>query len=61
MHTRIAVKPTGAPRYTRYEVLGFGVTNGAQPSASIGWAPTITDSVPDRKLSSTAADRMSMR
>jgi hypothetical protein len=29
LHTWIAVKPTGAPRYTRYEVLGFGVTNGA--------------------------------
>jgi hypothetical protein len=23
------VKPTGAPRFTRYEVLGFGVANGA--------------------------------
>jgi hypothetical protein len=29
VHTWIAVKPTGAPRYTRYEVLGFGVANGA--------------------------------
>ena len=29
MHTWIAVKPSGAPRYTRYEVLGFGVANGA--------------------------------
>src|SRR5690349_9595900 len=29
MHTWIAVKPTGAPRYTRYEVLGFGVADGA--------------------------------
>ena len=29
LHTWIAVKPTGAPRYTRYEVLGFGVANGA--------------------------------
>ena len=29
MHTWIAVKPSGAPRYTRYEVLGFGVSNGA--------------------------------
>jgi hypothetical protein len=29
MHTWITVKPTGAPRYTRYEVLGFGVANGA--------------------------------
>jgi len=29
VHTWIAVKPTGVPRYTRYEVLGFGVANGA--------------------------------
>jgi hypothetical protein len=29
VHTWIAVKPTGAPHYTRYEVLGFGVANGA--------------------------------
>jgi hypothetical protein len=29
MHAWIAVKPIGAPRYTRYEVLGFGVANGA--------------------------------
>jgi hypothetical protein len=29
MHTWIAVKPTDAPRYTRYEVLGFVVANGA--------------------------------
>ena len=29
VHTWIAVKPTGAPRFTRYEVLGFGVSNGA--------------------------------
>ena len=29
VHTWIAVKPSGAPRYTRYEVLGFGVANGA--------------------------------
>jgi hypothetical protein len=28
VHTWIAVKPTGAPRYTRYEVLGFGVSEG---------------------------------
>jgi len=28
MHTWIAVQPTAAPRYTRYEVLGFGVANG---------------------------------
>ncbi|HYZ41411.1 MAG TPA: DUF3750 domain-containing protein, partial [Stellaceae bacterium] len=29
VHTWIAVKPTGAPRFTRYEVLGFDVSNGA--------------------------------
>jgi len=29
MHTWLALKPTGAERYTRYEVLGFGVANGA--------------------------------
>lgn len=29
LHTWIAVKPTEAPRYTRYEVVGFGVANGA--------------------------------
>ncbi|HSE05165.1 MAG TPA: DUF3750 domain-containing protein [Methylomirabilota bacterium] len=29
VHTWIAVKPTGAPAYTRYEVLGWGVGNGA--------------------------------
>lgn len=34
VHTWIAVKSTGAPRYTRYEVLGFGVANGA-PSVRV--------------------------
>ena len=29
MHTWIAVKPTDAPRFTRYEVMGFGVSDGA--------------------------------
>ncbi len=28
VHTWIAVKPAGAPRYTRYEVVGFGVASG---------------------------------
>src|SRR5262249_2786267 len=28
-HTWIAVKPTDAPRFTRYEVMGFGVSDGA--------------------------------
>jgi hypothetical protein len=35
VHTWIAVKPAGAGRYTRYEVLGFGVANGA-PAVRIG-------------------------
>ena len=29
VHTWIEVKPTDAPRFTRYEVLGFGVSDGA--------------------------------
>ena len=29
VHTWIVVKPSGAPRYTRYEVVGFGVAAGA--------------------------------
>ena len=29
VHTWIVVKPEGAPRFTRYEVLGFGVADGA--------------------------------
>jgi Protein of unknown function (DUF3750) len=29
VHTWVVVKPTGAPHYSRYEVLGFGVANGA--------------------------------
>lgn len=29
VHTWISVKAVGAPRYTRYEVVGFGVANGA--------------------------------
>jgi len=29
MHTWIAVKPSGAPRYARYEVLGFAVAKGS--------------------------------
>lgn len=34
VHTWIVVKPAGAARYTRYEVMGFGVANGA-PSVRI--------------------------
>jgi hypothetical protein len=29
VHSWIAVKPTGAPAYTRYEVMGWGVGNGS--------------------------------
>jgi hypothetical protein len=29
VHSWIVVKPTDAPRFTRYEVIGFGVANGA--------------------------------
>lgn len=29
VHTWIVVKPAGAPRYRRYEVMGFGVADGA--------------------------------
>jgi hypothetical protein len=34
VHTWIVVKPTGAQRYTRYEVVGFGVAGGA-PSVRV--------------------------
>jgi hypothetical protein len=34
VHTWIIVKPAGAARYSRYEVLGFGVANGA-PSVRV--------------------------
>jgi hypothetical protein len=34
VHTWIVVKPSGAPRYTRYDVVGFGVANGA-PSVRV--------------------------
>jgi len=29
VHTWVALKPAGAPAYTRYEVMGWGVGNGA--------------------------------
>jgi hypothetical protein len=29
VHSWISVKPSGAPTYTRYEVMGWGVGNGA--------------------------------
>jgi hypothetical protein len=34
VHTWIAIKPGGAARYTRYDVVGFGVANGA-PSVRV--------------------------
>ena len=34
VHTWIIVKPAGAARYSRYEVVGFGVANGA-PSVRV--------------------------
>lgn len=34
VHTWVTVKPSGAPRFTRYEVVGFGVANGA-PSVRV--------------------------
>src|SRR5579885_2755946 len=34
VHTWIAVKPTDAPRYQRFEVVGFGVANG-QPAVRV--------------------------
>jgi hypothetical protein len=34
VHTWIAVKPSGAPKFTRYEVVGFGVSEGA-PSVRV--------------------------
>jgi hypothetical protein len=34
VHTWIAIKPGGAPRFTRYEVIGFGVANG-RPAVNV--------------------------
>ena len=61
IHTWIAVKPTGAPRFTRYEVLGFGVANGRRRYGSTGWDRTITGSGPGRRSCSTAAAQVSTR
>ena len=60
VHTWIAVKPTGAPRFTRYEVLGFGVSNGAPALRTDRMGPDITGSGPGRRFCSTAAARVSM-
>jgi hypothetical protein len=61
IHTWIALKPTGAGRYTRYEVLGFGVANGARRFVSTAWALTITGLAPDRRSCSIDAGRVSTR
>jgi hypothetical protein len=61
LNTWISVEPTRAPRYRRYEVLGFGVANGAQPSALTGWAPAIIGLARGHMPFSTGAARMSMR
>ena len=61
VHTWIAVKPAGRPRFTRFEVLGFGVANGA-PAVRIDrmapdnyWFGARRQIIP-----STAAARVSM-
>jgi hypothetical protein len=54
--TWIAVKPTGSRRYTRYEVLGFGVANGAPAVRVDRTAPTITGSVLDRRSSANGVE-----
>jgi hypothetical protein len=57
VHTWIAVKPTGAPRFTRYEVLGFGVANGAPAVRIDRWGRTITGSAHGLGSCSTGAAR----
>src|SRR5260370_21791564 len=60
VHTWLALKPTGAERYSRYEVLGFGVANGAaalRVNRMGGPPPPITWSVPDPRSYSIGADR----
>ena len=61
VHTWIAVKPSGAQQYTRYEVLASASPTAPRRSASIVWAQTITGSVPAQRSFSTGADRLSMR
>ena len=59
VHTWLAFKSTGAERYTRYEVLGFGVANGAPALRVDRMGPTITGSALDRRYCSIGADRVS--
>ena len=58
VHTWIAVKPTGAERYTRYEV---ALPTAPRQFASTGRAPTIIGSVTGRGSFSTGVDRASTR
>ena len=60
VHTWIAVKPTGAPRLTRYEVLGFGVANGAPALRIDRMGPDNYWFGLGRRFCSTAAARVSM-
>ena len=60
VHTWIAVKPTGAPRFTRYEVLGFGVANGAPALRIDRMGPDNYWFGARRRSCSTAAARVSM-
>jgi hypothetical protein len=53
VHTRDAVKPTGVPRFTHYEVFGFGVANGASAVLIDRMDRTITGSGLDRGCCST--------
>ena len=61
VHTWIAVKPTGAPRFTRYEVLGFGVANGAPAVRIDRMGRTIIGSAHGLGSCSTGAARGSTR
>ena len=61
VHTRIAVKPTGAPRFTHYEVFGFGVANGAPAVLIDRMDRTITGSGLGRRSCLTAAARVLTR
>jgi hypothetical protein len=55
VHTWIAVKPAGAPSYTRYEVMGWGVSRGA-PALRVNrtgpdnyWFGALPDLLVDRR------------
>jgi hypothetical protein len=61
VHTWLAVKPTGALRYTRYEVLGLALPMVPRQFALTAWAPTITGSAPDRGSCWSGAGQVSIR